>query len=136
MSVPTHGPDCVTHLYPSRCPACRDEVFRFKCSCGSNVLFDRVDPFELHRLHASDVPTQGRRPFISLRVRHPDARLLRKLILGAANRWRRSGVLSAEPRRLSSSEYEVLLMNVHDARTMEPLADLLLEGAALDTGNE
>lgn len=43
MSVPSHGPDCVTtHVFPTRCSYCNEPVFFYACSCGSKVFFDEL----------------------------------------------------------------------------------------------
>ena len=41
--VPTHGPDCETRTYKTRCTKshCGKTVFFFSCSCQSAVFFDR-----------------------------------------------------------------------------------------------
>lgn len=40
MPVPTHGPDCKTHIWRTNCPDCKKSVWYFSCSCGSRVFFD------------------------------------------------------------------------------------------------
>lgn len=40
--VPTHGPDCETRTYKTRCSQCRKHVFFFACSCQSAVFFDSL----------------------------------------------------------------------------------------------
>ena len=42
MSVPTHGVDCQTRTFPTKCSNCGDRVFYFSCSCGSQVFFDEL----------------------------------------------------------------------------------------------
>jgi hypothetical protein len=44
MSVPTHRPDCETHIWRTTCPDCKKSVYFFSCSCGSRVFFDRKGP--------------------------------------------------------------------------------------------
>ena len=50
--VPSHGPECGTRTYPTRCRYCESAVFYFECSCGSQVLFDelgkRGEPWPRH----------------------------------------------------------------------------------------
>lgn len=40
--VPTHGLDCETRTYRTRCSDCRETVFFFSCSCQSAVFFDSL----------------------------------------------------------------------------------------------
>jgi hypothetical protein len=43
MSVPSHGPLCrKIRCYPTVCPTCGEEVYFYKCSCGSKVYFDEL----------------------------------------------------------------------------------------------
>lgn len=51
MPVPTHGPRCKKlFCRPSRCTGCRQEIFHWACTCGSNILFDKLgEPWPRHR---------------------------------------------------------------------------------------
>jgi len=50
MSVPSHSSDCVTKIFPSKCPYCGKRVLFFSCSCGSKVYFEEgICPFKDHR---------------------------------------------------------------------------------------
>ncbi len=51
MPVPTHGPRCRTRFcHPSRCNECKQEVFYWACTCGSNLLFDQLgEPWPRHK---------------------------------------------------------------------------------------
>lgn len=47
--VPSHGPQCDTRTYPTRCRYCETAVFFFQCSCGSRMLFDDLgEPWPRH----------------------------------------------------------------------------------------
>ena len=47
--VPSHGPECGTRTYPTRCRYCESAVFYFECSCGSQMLFDELgEPWPRH----------------------------------------------------------------------------------------
>jgi len=50
MSVPTHGPNCMTlSCNPTRCNRCGKIVFYYECTCGSKVFFDAIgDPWPKH----------------------------------------------------------------------------------------
>ena len=49
MSVPTHGVDCKTWAFPTKCKKCGDAVYYFSCSCGSKVFFDDLgEPWQEH----------------------------------------------------------------------------------------
>lgn len=64
--VPTHGPDCETRTYKTRCSHCREPVFFFSCSCQSAVFFDSLGhPWPEHDCYRSerlydDLRAQGR----------------------------------------------------------------------------
>lgn len=42
MSVPSHGVNCRTRTFPTKCKGCGDKVYYFACSCGSKVFFDEL----------------------------------------------------------------------------------------------
>ncbi len=49
MTIPTHGPSCVTQSFPIDCPTCGVKVFFLKCNHGSKVFFDSVgSPWPIH----------------------------------------------------------------------------------------
>ena len=49
MSVPTHGPDCSTRTFQSKCKYCGDVIFFFSCTCGSRLIFNELGyPWPLH----------------------------------------------------------------------------------------
>ena len=64
--VPTHGPECATRTYKTRCSECGKPVFFFSCSCQSAVFFDNLGhPWPEHdcswgERHYSDLRAQGR----------------------------------------------------------------------------
>ena len=48
--VPSHGPECQTRTYPTRCWICDAPVFYFQCNHGSRLLFDALEPpWPIHR---------------------------------------------------------------------------------------
>ena len=63
--VPTHGPDCETQTYRTRCSSCRKTIFFFSCSCQSAVFFDSLGhPWPEHdctwgQRHYGDLRAQG-----------------------------------------------------------------------------
>lgn len=61
MPVPTHGPRCrKLFCRPSRCMDCRQEIFHWACTCGSNVLFDKLgEPWPQHKCTGSAASTLG-----------------------------------------------------------------------------
>ncbi len=66
--VPTHGPDCETRTYKTRCSQCRKHVFFFACSCQSAVFFDSLGhPWPEHDC------TWGERRYLDLRDRGQSA---------------------------------------------------------------
>jgi len=96
VAVPSHGPDCSTRMYTSRCKIRRREVYHFTCSHGSNLFFDRIEPFELHDLHA-EAPSHDKPTSLRIRVGLSDQKLLRRLMKKAVTRWRRSSRPHSRP---------------------------------------
>ena len=49
MSIPTHGPSCVTKAFPIKCPTCASKIFFLQCNHGSKVFFDSLGaPWPIH----------------------------------------------------------------------------------------
>lgn len=135
MPVPTHGSGCSARTYPTKCRVCRAEVFHFACSCGTSILFNTLEPFELHNSHDNELivtPAKARK-LICIRVSSLESTKLKLAIAYAVKRWRGGGVLAREPDRLSSLKYEIWLLDTQDARTLDPLSDLFLAGLLVET---
>lgn len=50
MSIPYHGDDCRTCIWPTLCPDCGANVFFLTCSCGSKVYLELSEPpWDEHR---------------------------------------------------------------------------------------
>ncbi len=70
--VPSHGPWCSTQTYPTRCVVCGDDVFHFRCTCGSSVLFDHLgDPWPIHR--DDSLPYQRKLEIVAAKIGGKDA---------------------------------------------------------------
>jgi hypothetical protein len=49
MAIPTHDITCITKSYQMPCPACKEQVWFFSCSCGSKTFFNELGyPWEQH----------------------------------------------------------------------------------------
>ncbi len=56
MSVPTHGPDCISKAYKTRCPDCGNDVFFFTCNCGTKIFFDDLGyPWPEHHCRQREI---------------------------------------------------------------------------------
>jgi hypothetical protein len=134
MSIPSHAPGCTTKTYPMKCKVCRSEVFHFACSCGSSILFDSLDPFELHTLHPSNVSESPAKPkqLQCILLSYPQSKPLREAVLSAVRKWRRNGVLAKEPERISSLKYMIWLTTAQGSAVLEPLSDLFLAGIVVE----
>ena len=53
MSIPTHHSSCATKAFKYNCPACKEQVWFFSCTCGSKVFFDDLGaPWPQHYCNA------------------------------------------------------------------------------------
>lgn len=49
MSHPFHDSSCTSLAFEMPCPACKEPVFYYKCSCGSKIFFNEPGyPWEIH----------------------------------------------------------------------------------------
>ncbi len=49
MAIPTHRDSCITKAFPTNCPDCKEDVWFFKCNCGSKIYFQDLGwPWEQH----------------------------------------------------------------------------------------
>ena len=80
--VPSHGPGCSTLSYRTQCWICGDDVFHFRCTCGSTVLFGRLEPpWPIH--HHDSLPYQRRMAIVEEKTGSRDsaARYLEKQMM-------------------------------------------------------
>jgi len=117
-----------------KCKVCRAEVFHFACSCGSSILFDSFNPFELHTLHPRSVSESPAKPsqLHCVRLSYPQSKPLREAVQSAVRKWRLHGVLAKEPERISSLKYVVWLTNAQNSAVLDPLSDLFLAGIIVE----
>lgn len=56
MPVPTHSDNCLTNIHRTSCPDCNDEVWFFRCNCGSMVFFESPGkPWTPHRCRKYEI---------------------------------------------------------------------------------
>jgi hypothetical protein len=136
MPIPTHGPQCETRTYPMKCKACRCSVYHLQCTCGSSVMFDTLDPFELHICKGYAASLGEYSLSMRLRIKSRESKKLEKEMRYAERMWRYNQIPIRGPVRVSPFLYEVQILNVQKPGAIDPLTNFFLEGFVLDITEE
>jgi len=56
MPIPTHRIECTTKAFRTTCQDCNEDVWFFKCSCGSMVFFNALGfPWQIHFCKSAEI---------------------------------------------------------------------------------